>query len=109
LGGIRTVWAATGFENGRLGYPVTDEIAGLRNGGVYQNYQNGAIIWSPANGGFVSFGGIRTIWASTGFENGKLGYPTSNEYATGPGGAVAQDYEGGVIHWTPTGSWITYK
>ncbi|UKA57674.1 CAP domain-containing protein [Arthrobacter sp. FW306-2-2C-D06B] len=108
LGGIRTAWAATGFENGRLGYPVTDEVPGLRKGGVYQNYQNGAIIWSPATGGFVSFGGTRTIWGSTGFENGRLGYPTSNEYATGPGGAVAQNYEGGVIHWTPTGWWVTY-
>ncbi|MGM7777740.1 CAP domain-containing protein [Arthrobacter sp. KNU-44] len=108
FGGIRTVWAATGFQDGRLGYPVTDEIAGLRNGGVYQNYQNGAIIWSPATGGFVSSGGTRAIWGSTGFENGRLGYPTSNEYATGPGGAVAQNYEGGVIHWTPTGWWVTY-
>lgn len=109
VAGIRTVWAATGFENGLLGYPVTDEVSGLRNGGVYQNYEKGAIIWSPATGGFVSFGGTRSIWASTGFENGRLGYPTSNEYATGPGGAVAQNYQGGVIHWTPTGWWVTYN
>lgn len=109
VGGIRTVWAATGYESGRLGYPVTDEVGGLRNGGVYQNYEGGAIIWSPATGGFVSFGGIRSIWASTGFEGGRLGYPTSNEYATGANGEVAQNYEGGVIHWTPWGSWITYK
>jgi uncharacterized protein with LGFP repeats len=53
--------------------------------------------------------GDRSIWASTGFENGRLGYPTSNEYVTGPGGSVAQNYQGGVIHWGPTGSWVTYK
>ena len=109
VGGIRNVWARTGFESGVLGYPVTDEVAGLRDGGVYQNYQGGAIIWSPASGGFVSRGGTRAIWASSGFEGGRLGYPTSNEYAAGPGGAVAQNYQGGVIHWTPTGSWVTYN
>lgn len=108
-GAIRSVWAKTGYENGRLGYPVTDEIAGLRNGGVYQSYQNGAIIWSPGTGGFVSVGGIRSLWASTGFQNGRLGYPTSNEYSTGRGGAVAQNYQGGVIHWGPAGARVTYK
>jgi hypothetical protein len=109
MGGIRSAWAASGYENGFLGYPVTDEIGGLRNGGVYQSYQYGAIIWSPSTGGFVSRGGIRSLWASTGYENGRLGYPTSNEYSTGLGGAVAQNYQGGVIHWGPAGSWVTYK
>jgi uncharacterized protein YkwD len=109
VGGIRNVWARTGFESGVLRYPVTDEVAGLRDGGVYQNYQGGAIIWSPATGGFVSRGGTRSVWAATGFEGGRLGYPTSNEYVTGPGGAVAQNYQGGVIHWTPARSWVTYN
>lgn len=109
MGAIRNTWAASGFENGRLGYPVTNEVGGLKDGGVYQCYEGGCILWSPATGAFISFGGIRSIWASTGFESGRLGYPTSNEYVTGPGGAVAQDYQGGTIHWGPGGSWISYK
>lgn len=109
VGSIRNMWAATGFEAGRLGYPTTNEVAGLKNGGVYQNYEGGAIIWSPATGAAISFGGIRSIWASTGFESGRLGYPTSNEYVEGPGGAVAQNYQGGIIHWNPSGSWVTYN
>ena len=108
VGAIRSLWAATGFENGGLGYPVTDEVGGLRDGGVYQNYQGGAIIWSPATGAHISVGGIRSIWASTGFESGRLGYPTSNEYATGNDGSVAQNYQGGVIHWSPTRSYISW-
>ncbi|MEE2522412.1 CAP domain-containing protein [Pseudarthrobacter sp. J75] len=108
-GGIRTVWLANGAENGNLGYPTSNEITGLRNGGVQQTYQGGAIIWSPANGGYVSIGGIRTLWAATGYENGRLGYPTSNEYAT-YGGGVAQNYQGGVIFWSPTGGVrVSYK
>lgn len=108
-GGIRTVWASTGYENGFLGYPTSNEIGGLKNGGVYQMFERGAIIWSPSTGGFVSTGGIRTLWASTGFENGRLGYPTSNEYSTGADGSVAQNYQGGVINWSSSGSSIVYK
>ncbi|WP_427017600.1 polysaccharide deacetylase family protein [Pseudarthrobacter sp. P1] len=109
VGGIRQTWSQVGFENGQLGYPTTDEIGGLRNGGIYQMYQGGAIIWSPATGSHVSMGGIRQTWASTGLENGRLGYPTSNEYAIA-GGGVAQDYQGGRILWTPAlGSRITYN
>ena len=106
VGAIRGKWAETGFENGGLGYPVTNEVGGLRDGGVYQNYQGGAIIWSPASGAHISVGAIRSIWASTGYESGRLGYPTSDEYSTG-NGWVAQNYQGGVIHWSPSGSYIS--
>ena len=109
VGGIRTIWASTGYENGYLGYPTSNEIGGLKDGGVYQMYEGGAIIWSPASGGYVSTGGIRATWGSTGYEGGRLGYPTSNEYSTG-GGGVAQNYQGGTIKWSPvTGSSVVYK
>ena len=107
-GGIRSTWGSTGFEKGQLGYPTTDEIGGIKDGGVYQMYQGGAIIYSPATGSHVSMGGIRTVWASTGFENGRLGYPTSGEYATGNGN-FAQNYQGGTINWSPSGTSIVYK
>ena len=108
-GGIRATWAASGYENGLLGYPVTDEISGLKNGGVYQCFQGGCILWSPASGSWISTGAIRTAWASNGLENGRLGYPTSNEYPTGAPGAVAQNYQGGVIYWSPEGSAVVYR
>ncbi|TQJ40912.1 LGFP repeat-containing protein [Arthrobacter sp. SLBN-112] len=108
-GPIRGSWAATGYENGRLGYPVTDEIGGLKDGGSFQNYQGGAIMWSPATGAHISVGAIRTIWASTGFESGRLGYPTSDEYKTGNDGSVAQNYQGGIIHVSPGGAYISWS
>ncbi|MFF2345652.1 LGFP repeat-containing protein, partial [Pseudarthrobacter sp. NPDC058119] len=108
-GAIGAAWAAAGFENGRLGYPVIDQVGGLKDGGAYQNYQGGTIIWSPATGAHICIAAIRSIWASTGYENGRLGYPTSDEYATGNDGSVAQNYQGGVIHWSPTGSYITWR
>ena len=78
------------------------------NGGAYQNYQGGAIIWSPATGAHYSVGAIRQAWAATGFERGRLGYPLNNEYVSG--GGSAQDYQGGRINWTaPGGAVVTYK
>ena len=103
LGAIRGEWQATGFEHGVLRYPTTDEVGGLRNGGVYQNYQGGAVIWSPGTGAHESYGPIRTAWQSTGFEGGRLGYPTSEVYAVANG--TAQNFQGGRI--TETNGTIT--
>jgi hypothetical protein len=35
---IDAAWAAQNWENGCLGYPARNEITGLRNGGVDQNF-----------------------------------------------------------------------
>ena len=100
-GAIRSTWIWSGLQNGSLGYPVTNEIKGLRDGGAYQMYQGGGIVWSPASGAHVSTGAIRTAWAGTGFENGTLGYPTTSEYA-GANGSRVQNYQGGRIVWSPS-------
>lgn len=100
-GSIRSKWAGTGYEGGWMGYPKSDEIASI-NGGVYQLYENGAIYWSPDSGTRISKGGIRAIYGSLGYEKGRLGYPTSDEYATTSG--VSQNYQGGKINWSPTGA-----
>ncbi|KHL02751.1 LGFP repeat-containing protein, partial [Sinomonas humi] len=100
-GAIRGEWAALGFENGVMGYPSTDEVGGLRSGGVYQNYDGGAIIWSPATGAHESLGAIRGVWQQLGFEGGVLGYPTT-EVVTGlVNGGSYQNYQGGAIVSSP--------
>lgn len=43
-GGIRAAYASTGWERGRLGYPVTDEFAIA--GGRRNTFQHGYITWS---------------------------------------------------------------
>ena len=101
LGAIRGKWAETGFENGRLGYPVTDEVGGLRDGGVFQNYQGGTIMYSPATGAHISVGAIRSRWAESGYENGRLGYPVSDEVGGLRDGGVFQNYQGGAIMYSP--------
>jgi D-alanyl-D-alanine carboxypeptidase len=100
-GGLAAAWAKTGWENGKLGYPTGSEVCGLRGGGCYQSYQGGSIHWSPATGGHPTWGGIRAAWARTGYENGKLGYPTGSEVCGLRGGGCYQSFQGGSIHWSP--------
>lgn len=78
-GGIRARWLAGGSDSGRMGFPTTDEIALATGGGYKQLYQNGAIYWSPATGGWEMAGAFYTTWLNYGAEAGVYGYPTSNE------------------------------
>ena len=98
-GAIRTEWGLLGFERGRLGYPITDELSGYPNGGFAQAFQNGSIYWTAGTGAHSTSGAIRTAWAAQGFERGRLGYPTTDIYPTGNGG-FAQNFQGGSITWT---------
>lgn len=110
FGAIRGTWAASGSERGPLGYPTTDEACGLRNGGCYQMFERGAIIWSPQTGAHSSpYGGIRQLWGSLGFENGRLGYPTSSESCTAGLERCSQLFEYGRVDWTPArGPYATF-
>lgn len=99
-GAIRTEWMNRGAENGRLGYPTTDEICGLSGGGCYQLFSGGAVVWSPATGAQPSWGAIRSTWASLGAENGRLGYPTGPEYCGLRDGGCWQPFTGGVVVWS---------
>lgn len=101
-GAIRTKWGQTGYESGFLGYPTTDEICGLVNGGCYQMYEGGAILWSSASGAHWNKGAIRSNWAATGYERGVLGYPTSDEVCGQLRGGCYQVFQGGAISWSPT-------
>jgi uncharacterized protein with LGFP repeats/GH25 family lysozyme M1 (1,4-beta-N-acetylmuramidase) len=101
-GGIRTLYRATGAENGILAYATGPETCGLINGGCYQNFQGGAIIWSPATGAQVSPNGpIRTLWAANGYETGRLGYPSGPQACTPAADKCTQTFQNGRIAWTP--------
>ncbi|MBT1003452.1 hypothetical protein KIH31_12650 [Paenarthrobacter sp. DKR-5] len=108
VGAIRTVYGQSGYENGPLGYPTSDEVGGQKDGGVYQTYQGGAINWTSTLGAHITKGAIRSAWAAQDYERGSLGYPTSNEVGYQKDGGVYQTYQGGAINWTSTlGAHIT--
>jgi uncharacterized protein with LGFP repeats len=102
-GGIADKYFSIGGYNSALGLPAdVTEKTGLVRGGVSQSFENGAIVWSPNNGAHVSKGAIRAAWLKNGAQDGKLGYPITDEI-TSAGGAVRQYFEKGFIVWTATG------
>ncbi|GAA4662722.1 family 43 glycosylhydrolase [Kineococcus glutinatus] len=103
---IRDKWAASGWETGALGYPVTDEVT--LPGGAFSAFSGGSIYFSPRTGAHVVRGAIRDAWGGQGWEAGRLGYPTSDEYAVN--GGRRSDFQGGSITWTQTrGAVVTFR
>jgi D-alanyl-D-alanine carboxypeptidase len=107
-GAIRNRWAGGGFESGPLGYPVAAERCGLRAGGCYQSFQGGQVHWAPGIGAYATGGSIDYVWGSLGWENGRLGYPLTEEVCAGDAGCT-QNFQGGTLAWQPsTGVTVTY-
>lgn len=97
---IHNKWAATGWERGPLGYPVTDETGTPDGIGRYNHFQQGSIYWTPLTGAYEVHGAIRDRWSSLGFERGALGYPISDETDEIEGNGRFNLFEHGSIHWT---------
>ena len=62
-----------------LGDPVHEERACPDGVGRFRTYEHGSIHFHPDTGAWETHGGIRDLWARLGWENGFLGYPTSDE------------------------------
>ena len=99
-GAIRGAWSRSGWERGPMGYPVTDENGAPLKTGRYSLFQRGIIYWSPASDAHEIQGRILDTWAAQGWENGRLGFPVSDEYAVA--GGRAEDFQNGRIVWSPT-------
>ncbi|TKJ28501.1 Ig-like domain-containing protein [Blastococcus sp. CCUG 61487] len=97
---VHIAWARHSRESGRLGYPTDDVICGLRADGCFQEFQGGSIYSSPATGTHSVFTPYEEVWARHGWEEGRLGYPTKDEEC-GPVGACYQQFQGGILFWTP--------
>ncbi|CCF60964.1 alpha/beta hydrolase-fold protein [Nocardia cyriacigeorgica] len=88
-------YAEMGFENSWLGFPAAPELP-LKDLGRYSRFEGGNIYWSPLSGAWaVRNGPIMEAWRETGYENGRLGYPISDEFAI-PGG-LQQNFQTGFI------------
>jgi uncharacterized protein with LGFP repeats len=115
LGPIRDLWQQLGWETGRLGYPVTDQVAvATRDGGTgaYNDFVGpgtasspaASVYWSAATGAHSVSGKIRRAWLDNGGPSGQLRFPTSEPYSPGPG-KTRSDFEGGyIIEDTVTGT-----
>jgi uncharacterized protein with LGFP repeats len=107
-GAIRAEWQGLGWERSILGYPVTDEGAGLAGarGARYNHFQTGSIYWSSGTGAHEVHGAIRDKWAALGWEHGTLKLPTGDETAIT--GGRRSNFQGGYITWTPAGGAVVH-
>jgi uncharacterized protein with LGFP repeats len=94
-------WSSLGGANGALGQPVTAATPNSR-GGVTRIYQKGRIYYSPATGANAIYGGILHVYALLGYEKSVLGMPTSDETSRAVPGSRGNDFQGGMILWSPT-------
>ncbi|WP_440446484.1 alpha/beta hydrolase-fold protein [Nocardia amamiensis] len=88
-------YAHLGYENSPLGFPVAEEQP-LKDLGRFSRFEGGNIYWSPLSGAWaVRNGPVLDAWHETGYENGRLGYPISDEFPI-PGG-MQQNFQAGFI------------
>jgi len=98
VGEIAGKYDALGGCGSLLGAPITEERGTPDGVGRYSVFERGSIYWTPALGAHEVHGRIRDRWAAEGWEVGRLGYPTSDEYAAGDG--RRSDFEHGSIQWS---------
>ncbi|HSA51483.1 MAG TPA: PQQ-dependent sugar dehydrogenase [Yinghuangia sp.] len=98
-GSIFVKYGQQGWDSGVLGFPTTDELNTARPGGRYNNFQGGTIIWSAGTGAQQVQGLILQKYGEYGWDNGRLGFPTTSEMPL-PGGAY-NHFEYGSIYWSP--------
>ena len=99
---IRERYVLTGAESGSLGYPTSPKICGLRDGGCYQGYENGAIYWSVGSGTYDISGPTRQRYMEMFSESGSLGYPTSTQICGLKNGGCVQFFQYGKLYLNPS-------
>jgi hypothetical protein len=104
-GGIRDKWQALGWEQSVLGYPRTDETS-VANG-RFNEFQFGAIYWTPALGAHEVHGGIHARYAADGGPaHSGYGFPTSDEQDVLRG--RMSHFERAAIFWDRRDAYVVY-
>ncbi|MBF6241509.1 trehalose corynomycolyl transferase [Nocardia otitidiscaviarum] len=93
-----------GGPTSALGWPVSGELPTPDGVGRFNRFQHGNIYHSPA-GTYPVYGAIFDAYAQQGYENGRLGFPTSGEQDTDEG--RRGNFQGGWIEWNSSTGAIT--
>lgn len=99
-GAIRDKWGAMGWEQ-EFGYPKTDEICGMRNGGCRQQFEGDDMIyWSGPTGAHAVYQEFMAKWGEYGWETGRLGYPVDDLYGFVQNGVSEYgiEFQGGWLY-----------
>ncbi|MGO1607634.1 MAG: NlpC/P60 family protein, partial [Brevibacterium yomogidense] len=81
----------------QIGFPKADRKGGLKDKGLYQPFQKGSIHYTKSTGAHATTGILQKYWKDKGYENGHLGYPTSD--LTVKDGRAEQSFQGGRLVW----------
>ncbi|MEX3514652.1 MULTISPECIES: alpha/beta hydrolase-fold protein [unclassified Corynebacterium] len=94
-GAIGAKYKEMGGATTGLGFPTSDEIK--IKGGAFQEFEHGNIYWSPKTGAhFIMHGKIFEDWGKRGYEQGEMGYPTSDTEQI-PAGGLTQKFQKGTL------------
>ena len=99
---VWTLYANYSFENGWLGYPISDYKCGLVRSGCWQSFQGGYVYSTPTYGPVAFKSELWALYSSLGWENGILGYPKAAAVAINSTD-YTQQFEGGTITYTQAG------
>ncbi|MGY1845720.1 hypothetical protein ACI79Y_19640, partial [Modestobacter sp. SYSU DS0875] len=98
-GAVRDRWAASGWERGPLGLPVSD-VTSLSGGGQFAHFQKGSVYWSQGTGARLLLAPIRDRWGVAGWERGSLGWPVADQVATPGGKGQVVAFQRGFVYWS---------
>ncbi|MCX7746510.1 MAG: hypothetical protein N2645_06430 [Clostridia bacterium] len=97
---INSKWIAKGGAAGFLGNPTTNTLTTPNGLGVYNHFQGGSIYRKKTfTEAFTVYGLNRAKWAQLGWENGFLGFPTTDETSTYNQTGRFNHFEGGSIYY----------
>lgn len=107
-GGLFEAWGNLGYETGALGFPILRHAV-VKGGGV-QAFEGGTLLVQDGQKtGFYVHGEIGRNYAAMNWEQGRLGFPTSNEEKVEGSDNIRQTFQGGVLRWSPTGVIVDFK
>lgn len=82
-GRILESYNSHGAEQGKLGFPLSDELGVPDTVGRFNRFQGGMIYWTPRTDAHPILGGILETWSRQGYERSRYGYPTADPVDTG--------------------------
>lgn len=96
-GAIREKYDSLGGPRSFLTWPKSDELGVPDGVGRRNEFINGFIYWHPKTGAHSVTTHFSFAWARTGWEQGPLGYPTTDEFGLSDGIGRKQSFEHGHI------------
>jgi hypothetical protein len=95
---IRTKYRSLGGARHRLGFPTSDQQAGVL-GSRRQRFQDGTIYSSPTSGTADVYGAFHRYYQALGPDASRLGLPTASQRAGAVKGSHVQSFERGGLYW----------